>query len=201
MQVGRGVFCKKSTVEKAWQIDMKTFSKKVNLESYSCGNITWNSALGNKASIGWSVNDSHSIRLYYTNTNYYGVKRNFDYEVRIETTPCNYGGKRWWFLCPVCFRRCRVIYLPPGQGVFACRICHNLSYKSQQEGKNYFKILMDAMLNLPAWERQLIRTRSSRKRQKLLDMINRHTGSLSSFVHQSKNHKRKRNRNKKHLRP
>jgi len=185
MSVGRGVFWKKSTVEESLDIDMKTFAKNVDLTSSATGYTRWRSAFGKESRIGWQINPCHSVRLRYSVTDISNETKYHDYEVLIETTPCHYGGERWWFLCPVCFRRCRILYQPPDQSVFACRICHNLSYKSQQEGKNYFGMIVDAVFNLPAWERQLMTTRSPRKRQKLMDKINRYTQSLSLFTRQT----------------
>jgi hypothetical protein len=53
--------------------------------------------------------------------------------LRIAWTPCRFGGRRPWFVCPVaaCGRRCTKIYLD--RGVFACRECHQLAYASQRE--------------------------------------------------------------------
>jgi hypothetical protein len=42
---------------------------------------------------------------------------------------CRFGGERPWFLCD-CGRR--VVALYAGQGGFACRSCHGLSYQSQR---------------------------------------------------------------------
>ena len=46
----------------------------------------------------------------------------------------NFGGLRWWFLCPgngqPCGRRCYKLYLPAGGEGFACRRCHGLVYSS-----------------------------------------------------------------------
>jgi hypothetical protein len=44
-----------------------------------------------------------------------------------------YGGTRWWFGCPRCGARVRVLYLPPGSTRFACRSCHRLRYNCQVE--------------------------------------------------------------------
>lgn len=54
------------------------------------------------------------------------------YFVRLDWTPCNYGGKRIWFLCPAsgCGRRVAILY---GGVFFACRHCHQLAYASQRE--------------------------------------------------------------------
>lgn len=197
MSVGRGVFWKKSTVEDSLKIDMKNFARDVDLTSPSTGYTSWKSNLGKEDRVGWQVNPEHSVRLIYTITKASGEKKSFDYEVLIETTPCHYGGERWWFLCPVCFRRCRIIYQPPGQSIFACRICHDLSYRSRQEGKNYFSMLMDAAMNLPQWERQLLTMRSEKKREQLLKKIQKYTGSLLLIERQANTKKRKRRRKKK----
>lgn len=48
--------------------------------------------------------------------------------VCLDTTPCHYGGHRWWFTCPGCQRR-RAVLFSVG-GVFRCRGCHDLAYVS-----------------------------------------------------------------------
>lgn len=49
----------------------------------------------------------------------------------IPTQP-NYGGARWWFECPRCFRRAGRLYQIPRRGPFLCRLCHNLGYETSQ---------------------------------------------------------------------
>jgi hypothetical protein len=53
----------------------------------------------------------------------------------LETTRPQYGGVRWWFTCPRCGRRRRVLYAYTitGWHRFACRRCHGLRYYSQRE--------------------------------------------------------------------
>jgi hypothetical protein len=46
-----------------------------------------------------------------------------------------YGGERVWFSCPACDRRAGVLYLPPGQRLFACRACHRLRYGRELRNK------------------------------------------------------------------
>ena len=46
---------------------------------------------------------------------------------------------RWYFLCPVCGRRCEDLF-PPYLGAtkdLKCRICSNLIYASQRHGKRH----------------------------------------------------------------
>jgi hypothetical protein len=40
-------------------------------------------------------------------------------------------GPRWYFLCPLCGRRCEVVYL--ARGASGCRQCLRLGYKSQAQ--------------------------------------------------------------------
>jgi hypothetical protein len=47
-----------------------------------------------------------------------------------EWTPCHYGGKRPWFVCP-CGRRAAVLYLMGRH--LRCRVCGGLTYASCNE--------------------------------------------------------------------
>lgn len=51
--------------------------------------------------------------------------------VSLCTTPCNYGGIRWWFKCPFCYKRVGKLFLYGDQ--YACRHCHDLTYKSRMK--------------------------------------------------------------------
>ena len=73
-------------------------------------------------------------------------------DVALESTPCHYGGARRWARCPICMRRCAVLYLRAslaralagalsqdgsgGSGALylACRACVGLPYDSQSWG-------------------------------------------------------------------
>ena len=72
---------------------------------------------------------SYSITLSYRYT-HNGIVTDQKIDIRLDRTPCNYGGSRPWFLCPGCGRRSAVLYSGP---VFACRCCHKLAYPSQRE--------------------------------------------------------------------
>ena len=55
------------------------------------------------------------------------------YHVPLARTACNYGGARYWFVCPMpgCPRRAAILYLVGGR--FACRHCQHLAYRTQHE--------------------------------------------------------------------
>ena len=48
----------------------------------------------------------------------------------LATTPCQFGGVRWWLKCPCCGRRVRSLYLR--WSGFTCRHCAWLTYTSTQ---------------------------------------------------------------------
>ena len=53
--------------------------------------------------------------------------------IRLSTTPCRFGGVRWWAHCPRCHRRCAVLW--GSSTAFACRACQGLAYTSSQLSK------------------------------------------------------------------
>ena len=76
------------------------------------------------------VDDPH-IGIVYDSTDINERKADYDYEVSLLTTDCNFGGVRYWFCCPSCGMRLGGLYLVPGDFYFRCRHCNNLSYRSR----------------------------------------------------------------------
>lgn len=54
------------------------------------------------------------------------------YRIPLEQTQVSFG-RRWWYRCPCCERRCGVLY--HHSGVFACRHCVKPAYESQNGSK------------------------------------------------------------------
>jgi hypothetical protein len=108
--------------------------------SYAAGTIQWTLTRTGleRANISYVPNlvdpADAWVRLIYTSTTRStGAKRDNSYHVRLETTRPNFGGLRWWFLCPVTGRRVVVLYLPgKGGTVFASRQASGLAYRSQR---------------------------------------------------------------------
>ncbi|WP_374338966.1 hypothetical protein [Leeia sp.] len=70
--------------------------------------------------------------LNYRSRSNGGEWQPMEYPVYLEWTPCNFGGRRVWFLCPArgCGRRVAILF---GGPIFACRRCHKLAYQCQRE--------------------------------------------------------------------
>lgn len=110
------------------------------------GTLSWTLGMS-KSSIGYTLSTSSdgmndNIRLYYTHTDRYsGKKEEMNYKVPLITTPCNYGGVRYWFKCPLnkngqyCGRRVGVLY--SAGKYFGCRKCADIAYYAQMEGGIY----------------------------------------------------------------
>ena len=87
------------------------------------------------SSIGYEIYtlDWHTwLRVHYTNTT---SDEKQDYKITLTATSPNYGGKRWWFICPArgCGRRVGVLYMAK---ILACRHCYNLAYPSQNQQRH-----------------------------------------------------------------
>ena len=72
------------------------------------------------------------LELSYTNTRH-GEAEQKRQTVHLTYTVPNYGGKRWWMLCPISGRRVGKLYLPPGGDVFASRQAWRLGYQCQRD--------------------------------------------------------------------
>ena len=48
--------------------------------------------------------------------------------MKLDRTPCHYGGYRYWYLCPHCGKRTSVLYRA---GLYVCRHCIGANYQTQ----------------------------------------------------------------------
>ena len=71
------------------------------------------------------------IRIEYTNYYKDGHKVDHKQEINLITTGCNYGGIRYWFVCPKCYKRVGGVYMTNRDFDFMCRRCNKLTYHSR----------------------------------------------------------------------
>lgn len=139
--MGRWSYSDRVTVDECKSIT----TKYLNDHNYFNGGIHWEEIswirageIVGRISIAVSTIDEY-IRFQYTQTDRHtGEKTNLDYKARLTWTPCYFGGRRWWFICPlvvngrVCNRRVGVLYLGSDK-YFGCRRCYHLTYRCQKE--------------------------------------------------------------------
>jgi hypothetical protein len=127
-----------ATVESGLTLDLNRLIRQRDIlpGMHISGSLRWNDAQSGEkiASIDCEaslVSQGHAwARLQYV-----ADGELMDYRVQIEASPCQYGGVRWWWICPLSGRRAAKLYLPPDSNVFAARQIHRLAYRSQRDAK------------------------------------------------------------------
>ncbi len=191
--MARYYYNKKEEADDLRKIEIWTLKKWGYLGTSRSGTITWTHGFsGKKNSVGiqtifWSSNPQ--LRIHYTQTDWQtDEKKDFDYQIPLVTTPCNLGGKRYWFQCPwykngvYCGKRVGVIY--KGGDYFACRHCYDLSYASKNVNRHYRLFAYGQMLDLEEKIRKLedevttqyYNGRPTRKYRRLLELKRRYYG-------------------------
>lgn len=123
---------KKITTEGLPFIDIRQLQRQGYIRPYVDGTMTWTIGISTRCSIGYRIFDD-VLQLTYRHRSTNGSMVHAEQQLSLEWTSCNYGGSRVWVHCPGCDRRVAILYYY-GKG-FYCRHCHQLTYASQQEGK------------------------------------------------------------------
>jgi len=139
-KMGRWYSNKKTEADYLKKIEIWWLKKYGYLQGYKYGGMKWTHPSGKENSVSFAVStteesDSYIQFIYIQTDNSTREKKDFDYKVRLTTTPCNLGSKRFWFICPLvkngvpCNKRIGVLY--KDGDYFGCRHCYNLSYESR----------------------------------------------------------------------
>ncbi len=127
----------KDTVESSRALDIRAWHRRGLLDGWGFG-WSWSGRGGERvASIWVRVQPGQHVTLIYRVRTGGGPWQDVEEPVPLTWTPCPFGGRRPWFLCPgvghgrVCRRRVAILY---GAGrEFLCRHCYDLVYESQRE--------------------------------------------------------------------
>ena len=121
----------RNTTEYHRSLDIREMKREGWLEPRGWRTIRWRRGGEVTASIGVLAMPDR-LYLRYTHESWQGERQDHEYPVFFDSTRCNYGGERLWFICPArgCSRRVAVLY---SDSIFACRQCLDLSYESQRE--------------------------------------------------------------------
>lgn len=148
--MGRWNYSNRQEADGLKKIEIRWLKKEGFLAGWRSSTMKWSRNGEERGSIGIEVSlvgdlrgyylgkpsGEPNMRLYYTQTDRTTEeKKDFDYKVPLTTTPCHFGGKRYWFICSLsvsgryCGRRVGVLY--KDGDYFGCRHCYNLTYNSR----------------------------------------------------------------------
>ncbi len=91
-----------------------------------------------EAAVGWGQSITFEAYMYGQDNSkiylHHGANGRPTIDIALlESTPCHYGGVRWWFVCPDTDERAAKLYLAGRPARFASRKAHNLTYRSCQD--------------------------------------------------------------------
>jgi len=110
-------------------IDLAWLRRKKLLRPGLCVDLNWKVRGEPSGMITLTVAAKGVLLRYRTRTK--GEEwRNIEEPIAFCWTGTAYKGRRAWFQCPGCGRRCRILY---GGSLFRCRRCHGLKFESQYE--------------------------------------------------------------------
>ena len=106
--------------------------------SWMSGRLSWNCGGEPAGSISYVAN-MEDLYVSYLRLNYWrgsgDDKEHVEQKIRLVFTEPNYGGRRWWMVCPYSHRRVGKLYMPNGGDRFASRKSWRLAYNSQRVAK------------------------------------------------------------------
>lgn len=126
----------KTTVESVTALSTTTLKTRLlslvdSTESSAAGSLTWRDGGGREtSSVSYLIEQREvglTVTLFYRYV--YGAdKVDCRSDLRVVATYPNFGGVRYWWLCPACSRRVLKVYQRGGR--WACRTCFRLTYDS-----------------------------------------------------------------------
>ena len=122
----------KPTVGHHHSIDVRDWHRQGLLRPHLSFITFWRDKNGQDRANVYVTSEADRVELSY---DYNGDPQR--YHIHLTSTPCPYGGRRRWFMCPnvACGRRVAKLYLRGSY--FRCRACHRLAYASQREARCY----------------------------------------------------------------
>ena len=110
-------------------LDLAWLRRRLNARSPGdSGRIYWKRHGIEQASVRYTL-ETGFLRLTYAMR---GTGRVIVERLPITTTATRFAGRRHWFSCPDCSRRCRILY---GADRFRCRECLGARYESQYQNE------------------------------------------------------------------
>jgi hypothetical protein len=127
--LGRRGYSSAPTCEGTHSIDLAWLRRRRMLEPGRISTLTWSIGGERTGAISLAA-QTDGVRLLCSLTGRDGTKTSINEFVPFTCTATMFGGRRQWFMCLKCRRRCRRIF---GGRYFRCRKCYGLVYASTRE--------------------------------------------------------------------
>ena len=132
------------TVEECLVLDVVRLARKGFLSPGRNTHLRWRRGDAVIAKVHLAA-QADSLELPLLHTEY--VKSFAHPSVGLQYTVTAFGAERVWLSCPRCRKPRRKLYLPPGETLFLCRICHDLTYESRKtRGDTYAEEALERRL-------------------------------------------------------
>ena len=123
---------RKTTVEEGLVLDVKDLvAMGAIVPRWREGSLSWRSGAETVATLEYGSSTysqgEGTLWLWYVIDG-----KSMHYTISLVSTVPHYGGRRWWFICPIKKIRVAKLYLPPGATTFASRQTYSLTYRSCQ---------------------------------------------------------------------
>jgi len=121
----------RGTTNEYLRMDVSFMAKQGFLREHASSSLHWSRGGERIGTINFRT-EADKVVLSYRCRQRGDDWESLEYAVRLERTPCRFGGFRTWFLCPAgrCGRRVAFLY---GGRIYACRNCYRLAYLSQRQ--------------------------------------------------------------------
>lgn len=120
----------RATCEASTRIELPYLRKRGMLRPGYRGSLSWNVGGSPSGSISFHMHQSGMELIYKYRKAGEDEWRDVSETIPFAFTGQHLGGRRRWFVCLSCGRRCGVLY---GGTHYRCRKCWNLAYASQSE--------------------------------------------------------------------
>jgi len=118
------------TLTTSWMLHNKYFDLELGGKRFNW-TIAWTNYFnGRPYTLTFDLERTSLIGMRFT-------RRYIEQVVFLVATEMRFGGVRWWFKCPRCFRRCANLHFEHVSEKFFCRVCLDLTYRSCQQSHSF----------------------------------------------------------------
>jgi hypothetical protein len=136
---GSGRTSGRGLIEDAYSLDLPSMCRRGLIKDGQSGRgrLKWSCGTDRCLSVGYAFSlldpTEAGLKITFSRRRNDGTRHVITQLIQLTFTEPNYGGRRWWMICPFSGRRVAKLYLPHGGDYFASREEWDLAYTSQRQ--------------------------------------------------------------------